>query len=56
MTQEVQVILTLEVDVTRQKQDIEDFVERLTSRIKDKYFELVKFEVKEEVEIYKTEE
>jgi len=56
MTQEVQVILTLEVDVTRQKQDIEDFVKKITSRVNTKHFEFIKFEVKEESEIYKTEE
>lgn len=56
MTQEVQVILTMEVDVTRQKQDIIDFTEKLIKNIDKKYFEFVKFEVKEESEIYKTEE
>ena len=29
MTQEVQVILTLEVDVTQSKQDIENFIKEL---------------------------
>lgn len=55
MIQEVQVIITLEVDVTRQKQDILDFAEKLTKNIDKKYFEFVKFEVKEESEIYENE-
>lgn len=55
MTQEVQVTLTLEVDITRQKQDIEDFVEKLTNKANNKHFTFVKFEVKEEAEIYGNE-
>lgn len=55
MTQEVQVILTLEVDITREKQDILDFAEKLTKNMNEKYFEFIKFEVKEEAEIYKSE-
>ena len=31
MTQEVQVILTLEVDVTQSKQDIENFIKEIIS-------------------------
>ena len=63
MTQEVQVILTLEVDVTQQKSDIENFIKELinihTSHSSD-YSKTVfyftdKIEIKEEAEIYSNE-
>ena len=55
MTQEVQIIITLEVDVTRQKQDIIDFAEKLTNKINRKHFEFIEFEVKEEAELHGNE-
>jgi hypothetical protein len=64
MTQEVQVTLTLEVDVTQSKTDIQDFIQGLINThykkssaynksVFDFHEEIV---VKEEAEIYKTEE
>lgn len=64
MTQEVQVVLTLEVDATQSKADIENFVKeiinthtfhstthnRMMFDIKDD------FEIKEEAEIYGSEQ
>ena len=63
MTQEVQVILTLEVDVTQSKSDSENFIKELINTHtfnSSTYNRLVydfhhKFEVKEEAEIYKNE-
>ena len=60
MTQEVQVILTLEVDATKSKQDIKDFFNDMeqtyTKTVSDRNrFEFPKItlvEVKEESEIY----
>ena len=60
MTQEVQVILTLEVDATKSKQDIIDFFNDMeqtyTRNVSDRNrFEFPKItlvEVKEEAEIY----
>ncbi len=60
MTQEVQVILTLEVDATKSKQDIIDFFNDMeqtyTRSVSDRNrFEFPKItlvEVKEEAEIY----
>ena len=60
MTQEVQVILTLEVDATKSKQDIKDFFNDMeqtyTRSVSDRNrFEFPKItlvEVKEEAEIY----
>lgn len=63
MTQEVQVILTLEVDVTQTEQDIREFVKELinthtfhSSTHNRMLFDFhSEFEVKEEAEIYKNE-
>ena len=63
MTQEVQVILTLEVDVTQSKSDIENFIKELINTHtfnSSTYNRTVydfhhKFEVKEEAEIYKND-
>lgn len=60
MTQEVQVILTLEVDVTQQKGDIENFIKELinthtfhSSTYNRMVFDFCdKIEIKEEAEIY----
>ena len=60
MTQEVQVVLTLEVDTTKSKQDIKDFFNDMeqtyTRSVSDRNrFEFPKItlvEVKEEAEIY----
>ena len=60
MTQEVQVILTLEVDVTQSKSDIENFIKELINTHtlhSNTYNRMVydfhhKFEIKEEAEIY----
>ena len=62
MTQEVQVILTLEVDVTQSKSDIENFIKELinTHTLHSSTYNRMgydfhhKFEVKEEAEIYNT--
>ena len=61
MKQEVQVTLTLEVDVTQSKSDIENFIKELINTHtfnSSTYNRMVydfhhKFEVKEEAEIYK---
>ena len=63
MTQEVQVVLTLEVDVTQSKQDIENFIKELINNhtfYSSTYNRMIydfhhKFEIKEEAEIYKNE-
>jgi len=63
MTQEVQVILTLEVDVTQSEQDIRNFIKDLINTHtfhSSSYNRMVfdfhsEFEVKEEAEIYKNE-
>lgn len=55
MTQEVQVIITLEVDVTREKKYLINFAKKLTEDINSKHYEFIKFEVKEEAEIYNNE-
>ena len=63
MKQEVQVTLTLEVDVTQSKSDIENFIKELINTHtfnSSTYNRMVydfhhKFEVKEEAEIYKNE-
>lgn len=60
MTQEVQVTLTLEVDVTQQKEDIVNFIKDLinthtlhSSTYNRMVFDFhTKFDVKEEAEIY----
>lgn len=52
MTQEIQVTITLEVDVTRTKQDIKDLIESKLLRIKH-HAELISVDsIKEESEIY----
>lgn len=64
MTQEVQVILTLEVDVTQSKTDIQDFIQSLIdmhTRRSSAYNRMVfdfheEIVVKEEAEIYGTED
>lgn len=56
MTQEVQVVLTLEVDVTRTKEDTKQFIEEMINKNVNDYFDFhQKFEIKEEAEIYKNE-
>jgi len=63
MTQEVQVTLTLEVDVTQQKEDIDNFIKELinthtfySSTYNRMVFDFHKdFIIKEEREIYETE-
>lgn len=60
MTQEVQVILTLEVDTTKSKQDIKDFfndmeqtyTRSVSSRNRFEFPKITLVEVKEEAEIY----
>lgn len=60
MTQEVQVILTLEVDVTQQKEDIKEFIQELINTHtlhSSTYNRMIynfheKIEIKEEKEIY----
>jgi hypothetical protein len=60
MTQEVQVILTLEVDVTQQKEDIHQFIMELirthtfhSTTYNRMVFDFrTDFEIKEEAEIY----
>lgn len=62
MTQEVQVTLTLEVDATQQKGDIENFIKELINTHtfhSSTYNRMVfdfhdKIEIKEESEIYET--
>lgn len=54
MTQEIQVTITLEVDVTRTKEDIKDLIE--AKLINMKYCDLVGIDsIKEEAEIYGNE-
>ena len=61
MKQEVQVTLTLEVDVTQSKSDIRDFIEDMinthtmqsSTHNRMLYFIQDNFEIKEEAEIYK---
>lgn len=63
MTQEVQIILTLEVDVSKSKKDIKDFFDDMeqtytrsvSSRNRFEFPKITLVEVKEESEIYKTE-
>lgn len=63
MTQEVQVTLTLEVDVTQSKEDIKNFIKELinthtfhSSTYNRMVFDFhAEFDVKEESEIYETE-
>ena len=63
MKQEVQVTLTLEVDITQSKSDIENFIKELINTHtfnSSTYNRMVydfhhKFEIKEEAEIYKNE-
>lgn len=60
MTQEVQIILTLEVDVTKSKEDIKDFFfdmeQTYTRTVSDRnrweFPKITLVEVKEEAEIY----
>lgn len=60
MTQEVQIILTLEVDVNKSKQDIEDFFNDMektyTRTVSDRnrweFPKITLIDVKEESEIY----
>lgn len=60
MTQEVQVILTLEVDATKSKQDIIDFfndmeqtyTRSVSARNRFEFPKITLVEVKEEAEIY----
>ena len=60
MTQEVQVILTLEVDATKSKQDIIDFfndmeqtyTRSVSDRNRSEFPKITLVEVKEEAEIY----
>ena len=55
MTQEIQVTITLEVDVTRTKEDVQAFIE---SKLKNlKHADLIRVDsIKEEAEIYKVED
>jgi len=62
MTQEVQVLLTLEVDVTQTKEQIKKFVQELvnthtfnSSTINRMFVSVEVASIKEEAEIYKTE-
>jgi hypothetical protein len=63
MTQEVQVILTMEVDVTKSKEDIKRFfldmeqtyTQTVSSKNRWEFPSIIMVEVKEESEIYKTE-
>ena len=63
MKQEVQVILTFEVDATKSKKDIEDFfhdmdqtyTRSVSARNRWEFSKLTLVEVKEEAEIYETE-
>ena len=60
MTQEVQVILTIEVDATKSKQDIKDFfndmeqtyAKSVSDRNRFEFPKITLVEVKEEAEIY----
>ncbi len=54
MTQEIQVTITLEVDVTRTKEDIKDLIESKLLRMK--HADLISVDsIKEEAEIYGNE-
>ena len=58
MTQEVEVVLTLEVDAEKNKQNIIDFInwKLNTENFQDKWFEIIEVKsIKEESEIYQTE-
>lgn len=64
MTQEVQVILTLEVELTKSKEDIKKFfydmeqtyTQTVSAKNRWEFPSIIMVEVKEESEIYKTEE
>lgn len=54
MTQEVQVTLTLEVDLTLGKVEVQDVLERAIAKVSN--LELIKIDsIKEEAEIYENE-
>jgi len=63
MTQEVQITLTLDVDVSKSKKDIEDFfndmeqtyTRTVSSRNRWEFPKITLIEIKEESEIYNTE-
>lgn len=55
MTQEVRVTITLEVDVTRSKEDIQEFVKNMVSKAtfkSDFYDSSGEIKIEEEAEIY----
>lgn len=62
MTQEVQIILTLKVDVTKSKEDIKAFfndmeqtyTQTVSARNRWEFPKITLIDVKEEAEIYKT--
>lgn len=63
MTQEVQIILTLEVDISKNKQDIKDFfidmeqtyTRAVSAKNRWEFPKITLIEVKEEADIYKLE-
>lgn len=64
MTQEVQVILTMEVDITKSKEDIKKFfydmeqtyTQTVSAKNRWEFPSIIIVDVKEGAEIYKTEE